>query len=145
MDNRPNRFAAALRSLTERVTLSQLAKDSGVSTGDLSRFRKGQARVSRLALSRLAASLPQDDGVPLVVAYLLDERPEGYETLIQVIESTPRLRDDAPQPRTRWQRALEWVSSQENNPSIADWLIGTAELIQGIQPPAASADSPGVS
>jgi len=139
MTIRQNRFAAALRDLTDRsdITLHGLATASGVAASDLSRYRSGKIRVSRVSIARLAAVLPPADGAPLVIAYLQDEIPDGYEDYISITAALGRLAEPSATNLSRWQRALQWVAQQETNPSVSDWLIGTSELVRGLSQPAA--------
>lgn len=130
MQSSPNRFAAALRDLSDRSSLRRIADACGIAVSELSRFRSGHKRISRVSVARLAATLPPEDGLPLVIAFLRDEVPEDYERFIDVALNVPTIRVEESQNPTRWQRAVQWVASQESNPFISDWLIHTAELFQ---------------
>lgn len=144
MNTRQNRFAAALRDLMDQPgqSLTAIAEAAGIQLSELSRYRSGKAIVSRKSIASIAAALPPEDGVPLVVAYLRDEIPQAYEQYIQVLATLSIISEPTEQTLTRWQRALKWVSAQETNPSIAEWLIGTSELIQGLPPTASPSPSP---
>jgi transcriptional regulator with XRE-family HTH domain len=80
------RFGERLKEVLRRQRWKQieLARQSGVSAGNVSRWCRGEALPDRTAFGKVLGVVPEEDAPLLVAAWIADTLPEKARSLVKV-------------------------------------------------------------
>lgn len=112
---------------------SALSVDSGISQGQISKWVNAeQASINAEQIDALAESLSSDkmDHALLLIAHLQDERIGSARELVRIELNTPLELNDRPRPRTKGEKALQFLIEQrQGNHGVNDLLIDLARVM----------------
>lgn len=121
-------FAVELRRLADTMTLNALAEASGVPRTSLSNYTSMRARPSPRHLRAICEAVAEPERARLVIAHLMDERPESASHLVDI---SPRSRA----PKTKLPREGPALLAEIERMMLADpeftqWLSVTLSMLR---------------
>ena len=122
-------FAVELRRLADIMTLNALAEASGVPRTSLSNYTSMRARPSPKHLKAICDAVEEPDRARLVMAHLMDERPDSARHLVDISTKgkapKQKLTGDAPAVLAEIERMML------ADPGFTQWLSVTIGMLKG--------------
>lgn len=125
-----------------RGEMARLAEVAEVNGSQISKYRSGDSAPSAASIARIAANIPQADAVKLIIADLIDRRPDDFSDLI-LIQPAKSFAPGTSEPlppypaaaRLTTIYAAHWLLTESiQSPIIGDLFM---DLIGTIRPTAA--------
>jgi transcriptional regulator with XRE-family HTH domain len=116
-----------------RISQAELSRRANISQAQISNWLNAvQTSISAAQIDALASALSADpvDHATLLVAHLQDEKFGQAAALVRIEMDTPAELQDRPRPRTKGERALQYLAAQRLiSRDVNELLIDLAKVL----------------